>query len=421
MPERSFWNPMANMGALREQAFTIVRGQGATVWDDHGNAYLDAIASLWYCNVGHGRGELAAAAEAQMRRLEAYQAYEPFTTPAAEELACRVAGLVPIEAAKVFFTSGGGDSIDTAAKLARAYWSAVGKPDKHVIVSRQFAYHGSNAYGTALGGMTALVEPYGRLVPDVEQVPWNDADALAETFARVGPERVAAFFAEPVVGAGGVMPPPDGYFDAVQRICREHDVLLVADEVITGFGRLGEWFGSQRLGIAPDLMTCAKGITSGYLPLGAVVVSPRVSEPFWREGTEHAFRHGYTYSGHTTVCAVALANLDVIEREGLVARVRSLEPLLEQALRPLESHPLVAEVRAGLGLLGGVELADGSKLGAVVEEARSRGVLLRALRGVALQVSPPFVISEEEIATIGRVIGESLDAVADRSAAHPGS
>jgi len=408
--ERSFWNPMANMGAIRERAITMVRGEGSTVWDDEGNAYLDATASLWYCNVGHGRGELADVAREQMRTLETFQTYERYTTPPAEALAERVAGLAPIDGAKVFFTSGGGDSIDTAAKLARAYWAAVGSPDRRVIVSRQFAYHGSNAYGTALGGMAALVEPYGRLVPEVAQVPWNDADALAAAIDGLGAENVAAFVAEPVVGAGGVMAPPAGYFEAVQEVCREREVLLIADEVITGFGRLGRWFGSERLGIAPDLMTCAKGITSGYVPLGAVIVSPRVAEPFWKAGTEHSFRHGYTYSGHTTACAVALANLDVIEREGLVDRVAALEPVLEEALRPLESHPLVSEVRAGLGLLGAVELTDGAKLAAVVDEAEARGVLVRGLRGVALQISPPFVVTEDELSTLSRVLGDALDA-----------
>ncbi len=402
---------MANRGSIRERALTIVRGSGSTVWDDEGKAYLDATASLWYCNIGHGRAELAEAADAQMRTLEAFQTYERYTSPPAEALADRVSALAPMEGAKVFFSSGGGDSIDTAAKLSRAYWTAVGKPDKRLIISRQFAYHGSNAYGTALGGMVALVEPYGRLVPEVAQVPWNDADALAATIDDIGPENVAAFFAEPVVGAGGVMLPPDGYFDAVQRVCRERDVLLVADEVITGFGRLGRWFGSERLGIAPDLMTCAKGISSGYIPLGAVIVSARVAEPFWQPGTVHAFRHGYTYSGHTTACAVALANLDVIEREGLVDRVAQLEPVLDATLRPLESHALVAEVRAGLGLLGAVELTDGAKLAAGVDEARVRGVLVRGLRGVALQISPPFVVTEDELSTLGRVLAESLDAV----------
>jgi adenosylmethionine-8-amino-7-oxononanoate aminotransferase len=413
MAERAFWNPMANMGAIRELApLTLMRGEGSTVWDDEGNAYLDAIASLWYCNVGHGRRELADAAAAQLRELESYQTYERYTSPPAEELANRVAELAPFEDAKVFFTSGGGDAIDTAAKLTRAYWAAVGKPDKHVIVSRQFAYHGSNAYGTALGGMASLVEPYGRLVPDVEQVPWNDPDVLAQTIGRVGPEHVAAFVAEPVIGAGGILLPPEGYLETVQEICRERDVLFVADEVITGFGRLGEWFGSQRLGITPDLMTCAKGITSGYIPLGAVVASARVAEPFWTPGTEHVFRHGYTYSGHSTACAVALANLDVLERERLLERVRELEPVLASALRPLESNPIVAEVRAGLGLLAAVELADTPKLNRVVDEARARGVLVRGLRGIALQISPPFVITEDEIATLARVLGEALDAAA---------
>jgi putrescine---pyruvate transaminase len=413
VPERAFWNPMANVGATRDGGtITIVRGEGSTVWDDQGNALLDVAAALWFCNVGHGRRELADAAAEQMSQLETFQTYERYTTPPPEELASRVAGLLPWTGSKVFFTSGGGDAIDTAAKLSRAYWTAVGQPDKRVLVSRQFAYHGSNAYGTALGGIPALVETYGRLVPDVEQVPWDDAEALAATIDRVGAEHVAAFFAEPIVGAGGVLIPPEGYLERVQEICRERDVLLVLDEVITGFGRLGEWFATIRFSLSPDLIVCAKGITSGYLPLGAVIASPRVAEPFWTPGTEHVFRHGYTYSGHSTACAVALANLDVIERERLVERVRELEPVLAGALRGLEGHPLVAEVRTGLGLLGAVELVDPAKLVRVVDEARARGVLVRGIRGVALQISPPFVISEEEIETLTRVIGKSLDAAA---------
>ena len=412
MAERSFWNPFATLGAMRtdDGVVTIVRGEGSTVWDAQGKAYLDGTASLWYCNVGHGRHELAEAAAAQMLQLETYQAYEPFTTPAAEDLAHRIAGLVPFDGAKVFFTSGGGDSIDTAAKLSRAYFAATGQPDKHVVISREHAYHGTNAYGTSLGGMPANLAPYGHLVPDVEQVKLDDANALAATIDRVGPEHVAAFFAEPVIGAGGVMIPPEGYLEAVQRICRERDVLFVLDEVITGFGRLGEWFASTRFSLSPDLTTFAKGITSGYMPLGGVIASARIAEPFWTPGTGLMFRHGYTYSGHTTSCAVALANLDLLERERLVERVRTLEPVLEAALRPLESHPLVREVRTGLGLLGGVELTDPSRLGRVLAEARARGVILRGIRGVALQISPPFVITEDEIATMSRVLGEALDA-----------
>jgi putrescine aminotransferase len=412
MPERAFWNPMTNMGAFRDRGITIVRGEASTVWDEAGKALVDISGALWYCNVGYGREELASAAADQLRELASFKTYDGFTSPRSEELAARVASIVPLEGAKVFFTSGGGESIDTAAKLARAYWAAVGKGDKHVVVSRQFAYHGSNAYGTSLGGMAALTDVYGRLVPEVEQVPWDDAEALAEAIDRLGAERVAAFFAEPIIGAGGVLIPPDGYLERVQEICREREVLLVLDEVITGFGRTGEWFATGRFGLSPDLITVAKGITSGYIPLGGVIASRRIAEPFWTAGTQHMFRHGYTYAGHATACAVGLANLEVIEREGLVQRVRELEPVLAGALAPLADHPAVADVRAGVGLLAAVELADPSKLQAVVDAAYERGVLVRAIRGVALQVSPPFVITEDEIATTARVFGEALDEAA---------
>jgi adenosylmethionine-8-amino-7-oxononanoate aminotransferase len=412
MTERAFWNPMTNMGAFRERGITIVRGEGSTVWDDAGNALLDVSAALWYCNVGYGRRELADAAAKQMAELASYKTYDGFTSPMTEALATRVTELVPLEGAKIFFTSGGGESIDTAAKLARAYWAATGKPDKHVVISRQFAYHGSNAYGTSLGGMAALTDVYGRLVSDVEQVPWDDPEAFETTIDRLGGNNVAAFFAEPIIGAGGVMIPPDGYLERVQEICREREVLLVLDEVITGFGRTGEWFATGRYGLSPDLITVAKGITSGYIPLGGVIASSRVAEPFWAEGTTNVFRHGFTYAGHATACAVGLANIDVIEREGLVGRVKELEPVLAYALRTLAEHPAVAEVRTGVGLLGAVELADPSKLQAVIDACYERGVLVRGIRGVALQVSPPFVITEDEIATTARVVGEALDAAA---------
>ena len=403
---------MTNMGAFRDRGITIVRGEASTVWDDAGKALIDISGALWYCNIGYGRAELADAAAAQMRELASYKTYDGFTSPQTEALAERVAEVVPLDGAKVFFTSGGGESIDTAAKLARAYWAATGKPDKHAVISRQFAYHGSNAYGTSLGGMAALTDVYGRLVPDVDQVPWDDAEALAEAIDRAGAENVAAFFAEPIIGAGGVLVPPEGYLDRIQEICREREVLLVLDEVITGFGRTGEWFATGRYGLSPDLITVAKGITSGYIPLGGVIASARVAEPFWAEGTANVFRHGFTYAGHATACAVGLANLDVIEREGLVQRVRELEPVLADTLRPLADHPAVAEVRTGVGLLGAVELADPSKLPAVIDAAYERGVLVRGIRGVALQVSPPFVITEDELATTARVFGEALDAAA---------
>jgi putrescine aminotransferase len=417
--QTSLWKPFANMGSLAGHEIVITRSEGSTVYDRGGNAYLDATGSLWYCNVGHGRTEIADAAAKQMRELAAWHMFEFFSNPPAEELATRVATLSGIEGAKVFLTSGGGsDAIDTAAKLARAYWTASGKPEKRAVLSRSLAYHGMNAYGTSLGGIPLLVSSYEPLVGEVERVQWDDAAALAEAIDRIGPERVAAFFCEPVMGAGGVLHPPEGYLAEVQRICRERDVLFVADEVICGFGRLGEWFGSQRLGITPDLMTCAKGLSSGYAPLGAVVASGRVAEPFWREGTEHSFRHGYTYSGHPTACAVALANLDIMEREQLVPRVRELEPVVERVLKPLADHPLVSEVRAGLGLLGAVEIEEGPRtddptlVPRIVKASREHGVLTRALRGAALQVSPPFVITEQELERVAQAFAAALDDVA---------
>jgi adenosylmethionine-8-amino-7-oxononanoate aminotransferase len=416
--DTAFWHPFANMGHVREHALTIVRGEGAAVWDDGGREYVDATGGLWFCNVGHGRAQLAEAAAGQMRELASYHTFGAFTNLPAEQLARRVATLSPVEGAAVFLTPGGGsDSIDTAGKLARAFWHVSGRPDKQAILSRSLAYHGVNAYGTSLGGIPANAAAFGRLVADVEQVAWDDAEALGAAIDRLGADQVAAFVCEPVVGAGGVLPPPTGYLERVAEICRANDVLLVVDEVITGFGRLGEWFASERFQLQPDLVTVAKGLTSGYAPLGAVIASARVAEPFWRPGTTEIFRHGYTYSGHAAACAVALANLDLIEAEQLVERVRELEPTLETVLRPLEEHELVGDVRT-IGLLGGVELSADALGGRpdladlVAEEAMRRGVIVRALRGAVLQISPPFVISEDQLARIAAVIGESLDAVA---------
>ncbi len=411
MTHRALWNPFANMATLGDEPLVLVRGRDSTVWDKDGTAYIDAIGSLWYANIGHGRPELADAAAKQMRELETFQTFEYYSTPPAEELAQRVAELSGVADARVFFTSGGSDAIDTAAKLSRAYWAALGQDKKHVIVGRTMAYHGVNAYGTSLTGIQAIAAQFGDLVPDVAHVQWDDPAALEEAIDKLGPERVAAFVCEPVMGAGGVLHPPEGYLAAVQAICRKYDVLFVADEVITGFGRLGTWFASQRFQLEPDMMVTAKGLTSGYAPLGAVIISPRVAEPFYAKGSELVFRHGYTYSGHSTACAVGLANIEILEREGLVDRVSELEPILERVLRPLESHPLVAEVRAGLGLLGAVELVPDMAPAPVALEARNRGVILRGIRGVALQISPPFVITEDELETVASVIGDSLDAV----------
>jgi len=417
--EPALWNGFANMASLAGHTVTVVRGEGSWVYDDHGRAYLDALASLWYCNVGHGRAELAGAAAAQMHELAAYQTFEPFSNRPAEALARRVADLSPLPGAKVFLTPGGGsDAIDTAAKLARSYWHAMGQDSKQITIARSHAYHGMNAYGTSLGGIPANTAPFVPLVSLIEHVAWDDAAALEKAIESAGPARVAAFFCEPVIGAGGVYPPPEGYLASVREICRRHDVLFIADEVITGFGRTGAWLASERFALDPDMITTAKGLSSGYAPIGAVIASARVAEPFWRPGSQEIFRHGYTYSGHPASCAVALANLDLIEREQLVARVAALEPVLAATLAPLAGHDLVGEVRAGTGLLAAVEIAEDARTAdpglapRLVSEIRDRGVITRLLRGVALQISPPFVITEAEIAKIAEVFAAAFDAVA---------
>ncbi len=416
--QTAMWNPFANMATLAGNAITIVRGEGSTVFDADGRGYLDALASLWYCNVGYGRTELADAAAAQMREIAGFQVFEYYSNPPAEALCRRIAELAPLPGSKVFLTPGGGsDAVDTAGKLARAYWRAVGEPTRQVIISRSHAYHGMNAYGTSLAGIPLLTEAFAPLVGQVEQVPWDDPSALEKTIELLGDSRVAAFFCEPVIGAGGVYPPPEGYLRAVRDICRRHDVLFVADEVITGYGRVGEWFASARFGLEADLIITAKGLSSGYLPIGAVIAGPKVAEPFWRAGSTEVFRHGYTYSGHPAAAAVALANLELIEREQLVARVAELEPVLARAMAPLADRALVSEVRAGTGLLAAVEIAEEARAAdpvigqRLVLAIRARGVITRLLRGVALQVSPPFVITEAEIDRIAEAFGGALDEV----------
>jgi len=392
-----FWHPFADMKQVAGHELVLDRGEGVWIYDTEGNRYLDASGSLWYANVGHGRRELADAAAAQLARLEAYSAYDRLATRPVLELADRLSALAPMSDAAVFFTTAGSDAIESAVKLVRRYWTATGRPEKHVIVARERAYHGVSGYGVSLGGIPANREGFGELAPGIEHVPYGDTDAVAELLRRGD---VAAFIGEPVIGAGGVYPPPDGYWPAVERLCREHDVLLVLDEVITGFGRLGEWFGAQRYGIEPDLFTFAKGITSGYVPLGGVVVGQRVQEPFWR-GDAGMFRHGYTYSGHATAAAVALANLDIIEREGLVQRVKELEPAFAAKLRSIDG---AVEVRTA-GLVAGVQVED---VDGVIARLRDGGVLTRAVGGHSLQICPPLVITEDEIDLLAERIGAAV-------------
>jgi adenosylmethionine-8-amino-7-oxononanoate aminotransferase len=411
----TYWHPFADMAAVQVTGeLALARGQGSHVWDTEGNRYLDATAGLWFANVGHGRAEIADAAAEQMRRLASYSTFGDLTNPVTAALADRVSAVAPVEGSKVFLTSGGSDSIDTATKMVRRYWSLAGHPERTVLVRRERAYHGMHTAGTSLAGIPANVEGYGGLLADVVEVGWDDADALRAVIDEIGAERVAAFFCEPVIGAGGVFPPPEGYLRAARDVCREAGVLFIADEVITGFGRCGDWFASTRFGLEPDLVTCAKGITSGYLPLGAVIAAPSVWEPFWREGAG-MFRHGYTYSGHAAVSAAALANLDIIESEGLLARAEVLEGSLAEALAPLEDHPMVSEVRRGTGVLAAVQIeparlgADPSLLARLVPACRRHGIMTRVLATGALQISPPLVLIDAELQELAEGLRAALD------------
>ncbi|MDQ6715930.1 MAG: aminotransferase class III-fold pyridoxal phosphate-dependent enzyme [Actinomycetota bacterium] len=408
----ALWHPFSDMGAIeRDGEFVIARGEGAHVFDDRGRRYLDATAGLWFTNVGHGRAELAEAAAAQMRALAAYSTFGDYVTPPTVELAERLAGIAPVPGSKVFFTSGGSDSVDTAAKLARRYWVETGRPSKTMVIGRQKAYHGMHYAGTALGGIPGNTEGYGVLVPDTATVAWDDVDDLRATIERVGPENVAAFFCEPVIGAGGVYPPPDDYLAGVRKLCTEMDVLFVADEVVTGYGRIGgSWFASTKFGLEPDLVTTAKGLTSGYLPMGAVLIAPRVAEPFFRAEAGVWWRHGYTYSGHATAAAVALANLAIIEREGLLDEASRLEATLARQLSPLADHERVAEVRCGVGALAAVQLVEPSEAMALARALRDVGVATRAVGAGGIQISPAFVMTDDDVEELAGAIAQALDA-----------
>lgn len=406
----SFWHPFADMSAVSGHELLVESGSGARVRSTDGREFFDATAALWYCNVGHGRREIAEAVGRQLTSMASYSSFGDLATPVTMDLADRVADLAPMDDAKVFFTSGGSDSVDTAFKLIRHYWQVVGQPDRTVVITRDRAYHGMHFGGTSLAGIPANRQGYGPLESGIVNVAWDDAEALATTIDEIGADRVAAFYCEPIIGAGGVYPPPVGYLDAVREICGARGVLFVADEVITGFGRTGQWFASQ--GLDPDLVLTAKGLSSGYVPMGAVLVGARVSEPFWKQ-SGHLWRHGYTYSGHAGAAAAAMANLDIIERESLVERVASLQLALTAALIDLRGHSWVREVRSGVGLLAAVSLeaevlADPTSLPRLLGALRDRGILSRGLADGSVQISPPFVSTREDFHELGRALDQAL-------------
>ncbi len=391
----------------------IVGGRGSSVITADGRELVDAPAGLWHANVGHGREELAEAAYAQMRKLETYHVFGAIANNVAIDLADRVAAIAPIDNAKVFWTSGGSDAIDLACKLTRRFWYEQGDTDRKVILSRDNSYHGMHGFGTSIAGIVEHRADYGAvsLIPETARVSNSDLVAVEEVVNRIGGANIAAIFAEPVMGTGGLIPPAPGYLQGLQALARKHGFLLIVDEVITGFGRTGAMFATEMFDLQPDMIIVAKGITSGYAALGGVLIAPRVWEPFFAADRNAVFRHGLTYSGHATACAVAHANLDLIESEGLVDRVATLGPVLAEALHKLNGHRCVREVRTAPGLLAGVQLEPEVDGGDVVQRCIDGGVLTRVITNNTLQFSPPFVITESEIGFIAETLVGALDAI----------
>jgi adenosylmethionine-8-amino-7-oxononanoate aminotransferase len=401
------------MPSVAGDRLVITRGEGAYVETSDGRRLLDATAGLWHANIGHGRASMARAAARQMKRLETYHLFGRFANLPALELAERVAAAGPVPDAKVFWTSGGSDAVELACKLARRLWQHEGRAAKRVIVSREQAYHGLHGFGTSIAGLASNREGYGSesLIPETLLVANAGLDAALGSIDAIGPERVAAVVAEPIMGTGGVIAPPPGYLPGLQDYCRAHDILFVVDEVITGFGRAGALFACERFGLEPDMVLMAKGITSGYAPLGGVLIGPRVWQPFFDGEDAPVFRHGLTYSGHATACAVAQENLDVLEQEGLVARAATLELALRRILAPLADHPLVAEVRSTAGFMAGVRLVADAPGELIARGCIERGVITRVITDNVLQICPPFVVGEDELRQIADVLAASLDEV----------
>jgi hypothetical protein len=403
----------------------IVRGEGAWVYDDKGRRYLDGLSGLFTTQIGHGRAELADAAARQAREL-AYFPIWSYAHPRATELAARVAALAPGDLDHVFFTTGGSEAVESAWKLARQYFRATGQPNRHKVISRYLAYHGTTLGALSITGIPAFRAPFEPLLPGSIRVPNTNAyrpapvdpaEAIALAIQMEGPESVAAVFLEPVQNGGGCFPPPSGYFQRVREICDEYGVLLVSDEVICGFGRLGHWFGAHRYDYQPDMITMAKGLTSGYAPIGGLVASHRLIEPFLEGDT--AFLHGITFGGHPVSSAVALANLDVMEGEHVLEHVRTHSGAFRAALERLRDIPIVGDVR-GDGYFYGIELVKDQATKASFDPHESerllRGFLSHALFDAGLicraddrgdpvvQLAPPLTIGPEEFDYIEAVL-----------------
>jgi len=418
----------------QKEPFVWVQGKGATLRAADGREFIDGLSCLWNVNVGHGRKELADAAARQMEQLAFASGYTGSTTIPAVELGEKLGQLCYPSIQRFFFTCGGGEANDSAIKTARFFWNSQGKPEKTKIIAREHAYHGVTLAAMSATGIAAYWPMFGGKLPGFMHIPSPypyrfvsedksvspgvaAANLLEKTILAEGPETVAAFIAEPVQGAGGVIVPPDDYFGRIREICDQHDVLFIADEVITGFGRTGRWFGLERYGVEPDILSFAKGITSGYLPLGGIGMSERVYNVIAEAAPERRWMHAFTYSGHPTACAVGLANLDIVEREGLVEAVAKKGKKLLNGLMQLSRLDHVGDVR-GSGLMAAVEFVEdkatkkafnpAQKVGERVHKECVRRGLFSRIRGDMYLLAPPFVTTEEQIDRIVNIVGESI-------------
>lgn len=427
------FQPFADNAALQQEGVRVITGgHGCTIIDSTGKRYLDAFAGLWCVNVGYGRQQLVAAAAEQMAQMPYYNLFFKTITPPVAELAEVVTALAPAHINRVFFTNSGSEANDTAFRMARHYWAQQAQPKRDIVIARHNAYHGSTVAGASLGGMGAMHQQGGLPIAGIEHIQqpyWFDeggtmspeefglkaAQALETRLLELGPERVAAFIAEPIQGAGGVIIPPRTYWPEIQRIVRKYGILLIMDEVICGFGRTGAWFGSDTYGLEPDMMSIAKGLSSGYAPIGGVLISDAIAEVL----SHGDFNHGFTYSGHPVSAAVALANIKILQDENWVSRVHNDQgPAFGRHLAKLATHPMVGEVRHQ-GLLGAVELVAHAKTrqrftpvgfaGSLCRDiALQEGLVLRAT-GDTLLFAPPFIITEHEMAVMTDITMRAMD------------
>ncbi len=438
---RHLWTNFSMLGQYAEghELPIMVRGEGCYVWDQHGKRYLDGLSSLFCVNIGHGRADVAQAAADQGAKLEYYPTWGAAHPPAIE-LAERIASLAPGDLNRVFFTSGGGESVESALKLVRQYHKLRGKPEKTKVIARDIAYHGTTMGALTLTGIESIREPFAPLVPgglhvpntdtlrmDPDQDPLQLAEAVRELIELEGADTVAAVIMEPVQTAGGSYTPPQGYFDRVREICDENDVLLVSDETICAWGRIGAWFGSERLAYQPDIITTAKGLTSAYAPMGCLIASDRIAEPFLAEGT--SFLHGFTFAGHPMCAAVALANIDVFEREDLIGNVLRNEGALAEMLESMTDIPIVADAR-GLGYFRAIEMVkdpdtlerfDEEETARIIafisQELFDRGLIHRAddRAGPVIQLAPPLIAGPDHFDEMASMIRPVVEEVEKRS------